>query len=138
MRIVLLCNPLPLHPLYSQTSHGSDQRHPYKSPGSNVASADWRLVNVDNLVQLVKSCDIVMLARFYLRAVQLLARCLYKISLTRELFPEPDTPVTQVITPSGNFTSIFFKLFCLAPSTSIYPVGVLRSSGTGILILPLK
>ena len=42
-------------------------------------------------------------------------RLLHKISLTRELFPEPDTPVTQVITPSGNFTVIFFRLFSAAP-----------------------
>ncbi len=73
------------------------------------------------------------LARF-----RLLARCLYKISFTRELFPEPDTPVTQVMTPNGTFTSIFFRLFSCAPRTVIKPVDCLRSFGTGITNLPLK
>mgnify|MGYP002508227968 CR=1 FL=1 len=41
----------------------------------------------------------------------------HKISLTRELFPEPDTPVTHVITPNGISTLIFFRLFSLAPFT---------------------
>ena len=63
---------------------------------------------------------------------------LYRISFTNELLPEPDTPVTQVITPSGNFTSIFFRLFSAAPTTLIQPVGTARVSGTGILIFPLK
>ena len=35
----------------------------------------------------------------------------YTISLTKLDFPLPDTPVTAVINPTGNFTSIFFKLF---------------------------
>ncbi len=34
-------------------------------------------------------------------------------------FREPDTPVTQLNTPNGNFTLIFFKLFSVAPCTSI-------------------
>ena len=34
------------------------------------ASADRRLVDVDNLIQLIQSCDIIMFARFYLRPVQ--------------------------------------------------------------------
>ena len=62
-----------------------------------------------------------VLARF-----NFFARALYKISFTRELLPEPDTPVTQVITPSGKETSIFFRLFSSAPRTVIQPVGVLR------------
>ena len=66
------------------------------------------------------------------------ARCLYRISFTRELFPEPDTPVTHVNTPSGISTSIFLRLFSLAPLTVIQPVGFLRFAGTGILILPLR
>ena len=67
-----------------------------------------------------------------------LARCLYKISFTNELFPEPETPVTQVNTPRGNFTSIFFRLFCFAPRTVSHPVGFFLTSGTGILTLPLR
>ena len=52
--------------------------------------------------------------------------------------PEPETPVTQVNTPSGNFTSIFFKLFSAAPRTFSQPAGFLRFSGIGIFTAPLK
>lgn len=38
-----------------------------------------------------------------------------KISLTSELLPEPDTPVTTVKTDSGKSTFTFFKLLLLAP-----------------------
>ena len=41
-------------------------------------------------------------------------------------------------TPSGNFTSIFLRLFSAAPFTVSQPVGILRHSGTGICIFPLK
>ena len=75
----------------------------------------------------------IVLARF-----NCFARLLYRISLTRELFPEPDTPVTQVRTPNGKLTSIFFRLFSLAPFTIIHPVGIRLFNGTGILILPLR
>ena len=34
---------------------------------------------------------------------------------TREDFPEPDTPVTTVSTPRGNFTSISLRLCSIAP-----------------------
>ena len=74
-----------------------------------------------------------VLARF-----SFLARALYRISLTSELLPEPDTPVTQVMTPRGKSTLMFFRLFSAAPRTVIQPVGFLRSDGTGILSLPLK
>ena len=39
----------------------------------------------------------------------------YKIFFTRELFPEPETPVIVVNVFNGIDTSIFFKLFSLAP-----------------------
>ena len=42
-------------------------------------------------------------------------RTLYRVSMTSVDFPEPDTPVTQVITPSGIATSTFFRLFSDAP-----------------------
>lgn len=42
------------------------------------------------------------------------ATVLYNTSFTKVDFPEPETPVTQVNTPSGNFTLIFFKLFSTA------------------------
>ena len=68
-----------------------------------------------------------------------LASVLYNISFTNVLFPEPDTPVTHVNTPSGNFTSIFFKLFSQAPFTSIDNLlGFLLTFGTFICFLPLK
>ena len=43
------------------------------------------------------------------------ATVLYRTSFTSVDFPEPDTPVTHVNTPSGNFTLIFFNLFYVAP-----------------------
>ena len=65
---------------------------------------------------------------------------LYSISFTNVLFPEPETPVTQLNTPSGNLTLIFFKLCSVAPLTSIaFPFTVfLLFFGTGIFFLPLK
>ena len=50
-----------------------------------------------------------------LALLSVFASDLYSISFTRELFPDPETPVTHVIIPRGICTSIFFKLFCLAP-----------------------
>ena len=75
----------------------------------------------------------IVLARF-----SFLANVLYKISLVSELFPEPDTPVTQVITPSKHRHLCFSGYFLFAPLIVRYPVGFLRSSGTGICILPLR
>ena len=34
------------------------------------------------------------------------------------LFPDPETPVTHIKHPSGIFTLMSFKLFCLAPLIS--------------------
>ena len=68
-----------------------------------------------------------------------LANPLYNISFINVLFPEPETPVTQVNTPSGILTSIFFKLFCFAPLISIdLPFDFLLLLGTLICFLPLK
>ena len=66
-------------------------------------------------------------------------RYLLMISFTNELFPLPDTPVTQVKVPSGILTSIFFRLFCLAPFTvRNLPLPLRLSVGTGIFLLPLR
>lgn len=65
-----------------------------------------------------------------------LVTALYKISFTKEDFPDPDTPVTAVKVERGNFTSIPFKLFCLAFFTSIYLSHFLLSFGTGIFSFP--
>src|SRR3982750_1350543 len=43
---------------------------------------------------------------------------------TRELLPEPATPVTTTSTPSGMSTSTFRRLCAEAPRTSSVPVGV--------------
>ena len=60
-------------------------------------------------------------------------RYLYITSFTREDFPEPETPVTQTISPSGISTFIFFKLFAYAPLTDRYfPFPVLLFSGSSI------
>ena len=67
-----------------------------------------------------------------------LAQCLWTISFTREDFPEPETPVTQVNTDRGIFTSTFFKLFSWAPYTSKVFVKVLLCFGKGIFFFPLK
>ena len=68
-----------------------------------------------------------------------LAKCLYKISLIKELLPDPDTPVTQVNVPSGNDTLIFLRLFSLAPTILInLPLPTLLLSGTIIFLLPDK
>ena len=59
------------------------------------------------------------------------------MSSTSVDFPEPDTPVTTMKSPSGNLTSMFFRLFARAPSTSIaLPFELRRSGGTGIDISP--
>jgi len=60
------------------------------------------------------------------------------MSLTREDFPEPLTPVTAVKTCNGNFTSIPFKLLCEAPRTVMYEFHVPGLSGTGITLGSLK
>ena len=61
-----------------------------------------------------------------------------KIRFMSELLPLPETPVTAVNTPVGIFTSMFFKLFSLAPLISIKSFGLRRVSGTSILSSPRK
>ena len=41
----------------------------------------------------------------------------YRVSWTREDFPQPETPVTQVSFPSGMSTSMPLRLCSLAPLT---------------------
>ena len=62
-----------------------------------------------------------------------------KISLTNVDFPLPDTPVTTLNFPKGNFTLIFFKLCSLAPLTSKNnPFPLRRFLGTSIFSFPDK
>ena len=76
---------------------------------------------------------------FVFTLYRLFATTLYSISFTSVDFPEPDTPVTQVNFPSGNLTSIFFKLFSSAPVISRYFLfPFLLFSGTSIFSFPVK
>ena len=64
---------------------------------------------------------------------------LYIISLTRLDFPDPETPVTPVIVPSGILTFMFLRLFSAAPITSKnFPVPLRRVLGIGIDFFPLR
>ena len=59
--------------------------------------------------------------------------------MTKVDFPLPETPVTQMNFPNGNFTLIFFKLFSLAPLISINrPFPFRCFLGTGIEYSPDK
>ena len=59
---------------------------------------------------------------------------LYRISLIKLLLPDPLTPVTHVNLPKGISTSIFLRLFCLAPLIiSDSPFPDLRVCGIGIV-----
>ena len=73
-----------------------------------------------------------VLARFRSAASRL-----KRISLTREDFPLPDTPVTQVKVPRGMDTSTFRRLFSAAPRmVRKFPLPFRRSVGTGIFFRP--
>ena len=51
--------------------------------------------------------------------------------------PEPEMPVTQINSPSGNFTSIFRRLFSRAPLTvRKLPLPVRRVWGTSMRLRP--
>ena len=67
------------------------------------------------------------------------ARVLYNISFISEDLPLPDTPVTHTIFPSGISTSMFLRLFSLAPRiTRLLPFPARRDAGTGICFFPLR
>ncbi len=64
-----------------------------------------------------------------------------RMSLTSELLPEPDTPVTQTNTPSGISTSMFLRLLWRAPRTTNRPRPfdvVRRVAGTSIRSAPAR
>ena len=61
----------------------------------------------------------------------------YRISLTRVLFPLPETPVTATNLESGISTSIFLRLCCLAPLIiMLLPLPLRLFAGTGINFSP--
>ena len=57
---------------------------------------------------------------------------------TKVDLPDPLTPVTTSSTFSGNFTSIPFKLFCLAPFSSMAMFHDLRELGLSIVSFPVR
>ena len=61
---------------------------------------------------------------------------LYRISFTSDDLPLPDTPVTQVMTPRGSFTSMFFRLLVRAPHMVSQPAGSRRDAGMGTNFFP--
>jgi hypothetical protein len=62
------------------------------------------------------------------------ASALYRISTIRVDLPEPETPVMHTILPSGMVTSMFFRLFSRAPTTTrCLPLPLRRFSGRGTL-----
>src|SRR6266511_3424795 len=67
-----------------------------------------------------------------------LASALKTISFTSVDFPEPETPVTQMNLPTGNSTSIPFRLCIEAPRTQNEPFSSPRRSGTAISRLPAR
>ena len=64
------------------------------------------------------------------------ASALKTVSLTSVDLPEPETPVTVMNFPTGNSTSIPFRLCCEAPRTQKEPRSSTRRSGTAISRLP--
>ena len=85
----------------SVTLYGYDCQTIMHLAANTVISREQTLVNLCLCLLWFKRC----------------ARSLYKISLTSELLPEPETPVTQVRVPRGICTLTFLRLFCLAPNT---------------------
>ena len=59
-----------------------------------------------------------------------------RTSFTSVLFPDPDTPVTQVSAPSGNPASMPRRLCSRAPRTVIQPLPGRREGGTGMARRP--
>ena len=54
-----------------------------------------------------------------------------KISKARELFPEPESPVSTVISPRGTSRSTFFRLWWRAPRRAMTPSGISMSADSG-------
>ena len=98
---------------------------------------DWSMFTILSILWSPFTC--LHFPGFSLDPFKSLAIVLYKISFTSVDFPEPETPVTHINCPNGNFTVIFFKLCSVAPTTSIdFPLDFLLFFGTTICFLPLK
>ena len=97
-------------------------------------AADRRLVDVDDLVDVLRAVDAIVLAdrdalavdgffvlvsrrsSLLLRSAALPQALACRMSLTSELLPEPLTPVTQTNRPSGISTVMFLRLWWRAPT----------------------
>ena len=106
-------------------------------------AADRRLVDDDQLVELVDAFDAIVVARLCLcRPSDCVRSDSARMSFTSELLPEPLAPVTQTNAPSGISTSMFLRLLWRAPMTFsdalALPFCIRRCSGTSILRLPLR
>jgi len=53
-------------------------------------------------------------------------------------FPEPLTPVIHVITPSGILTSMFLRLFSLAPRMTIERLHARGTAGVSMCRRPVR
>ena len=95
-------------------------------------TTDWALIQRDDLIHRFQpSIPSHLPGRSLLRFFST-ERVLYRISLMREDFPLPDTPVTQMSFPSGISTSMFFRLFSAAPriqSSLPFPLPALGGYG---------
>jgi len=59
-------------------------------------------------------------------------RVLCRVSITRVDLPDPETPVTQVMTPRGISIVISLRLFSVAPTIRSCFVAVRRLAGTAM------
>lgn len=80
-------------------------------------ASDGRLVDVDDLIEVFDADEFVVRAGTGLAPFSSAASFLYRISLTNEDLPEPETPVTQVSVPSGIVKSVCLRLFTAQPLT---------------------
>ena len=73
-------------------------------------AADRRLIDVDHLIEVLGPVDSIVRARLGDCPVQVARSASRRMSPTSELFPEPETPVTQTNSPSGNAASIALQV----------------------------
>jgi hypothetical protein len=76
---------------------------------------DRRLVDVDDLVEMLDAFERGMRAGMLARIVELLRQRLVERLDDQRGLAEPDTPVTQVKAPSGMLAVTFWRLFSFAP-----------------------
>ena len=93
----------------------------YTSPGSSARAADRRLVDVDHLVKAVDPLDGVVVAGLDAHPVQAVGERLVDDLVHQRDLPEPETLVTATNFPTGNSTSMSFRLCMRAPSTLNVP-----------------